>query len=161
AGLAVVTGRGNGHHVTASHLHQTRRPTQSTAARRARDRDRDWRPASPPVVEPPVSGHRLPKDAIHVIPGRASAAAASSSFRRAPSLDLSFVTRYNVTRYKSEGKGLPISRSAGLGCSRKLQQSRLLAVAGACGGSSASGAFIPDHSVFRSSRRATTSRTGS
>ena len=90
AGLAIVAGRGNGHQVTASHMHQTRRPTRSTAARRARDQDQDWRPASPPVVAPPASGHRLPRGAVRAILVRASAAASSSSSRLAVSLDFCF-----------------------------------------------------------------------
>src|SRR5436309_9773556 len=81
AGLAIVTGRGNHHHVTALHLHQTLRPSRSTPARRVRDQDRDGRPVSPPVVAPPASGHWLRRDAILAIPLRAAAAASSSFFR--------------------------------------------------------------------------------
>src|SRR6266567_1831017 len=104
-GLAIVTGRGNGHQITASHLRQTRRPIRSISARRARDPGRGRRPASPPVVGPPASGGRQRRDATRADPVRGAAAASSSSFRLAPPWTSPSVTHDSVTRYKPGGKG--------------------------------------------------------
>src|SRR5712671_4002289 len=105
-GLAIVTGRRNGHQITASHLHQTRRPIRSTSLRRARDPGRGWRPVSPPVVAPPASAGRQRRDATRAALERAAAAASSSSSRLAPPWVFSpSVTRDNVTRYRWKRKG--------------------------------------------------------
>src|SRR5712672_1000410 len=115
-GLAIVTGRGDGHQITASHLRQTRRPIRSISTRRARDPGRGRRPASPPVVAPPASGGRQRRDATRADPVRAAAAASSSSFRLPPPWSPPSVTRYSVTRYKPKRKGrdspIPSSRGA-------------------------------------------------
>ncbi len=135
AGLAIVTRRGNSHHVTALHQRQTRRRTRSTAKRRARDQGRDRRPASPPVVALPASGRRPLRDAVRAGPARASVAASSSSSRLAPPRASPFVTRYYVTRYKPAGKGqvsrFPSPRRA-FGQSRRCSKFRLFRRTMAC-----------------------------
>ena len=78
--FAIITGRGNSHQITASHLHQTRTrrfdPFQRVAARNP---GRGWRPVSPLVVALPASGDRQRQGAARADPVRGAAAASSSS----------------------------------------------------------------------------------
>ncbi len=111
--LAIVTGRGNGHQITASHLHQTRKPIRSISKRRVRDPDRGRRLALLLVVALPASGGRQPRGATRADPVCVAAAASSSSSRPLPPWTLPTCNALQRNALQVGRQGRPSRQSLG------------------------------------------------